>query len=761
MENPYRKSFKIALQDNNLEEAQFILNTVDNYQSILDMDVLDDFRFWKLNLVDLNHKDEVIKRLLLTTQELEQEFNTTYEAFFSSFSKEGLLKLLGTQLEYQVAHIKYESNWQSEYNHASSERMELFRQQETRLFIGLVMERLYKQFFEDLPIQNEVPYPTIEQLNIANKAYNLIKKIKTGLHFIDMYLSNLWTANINGNEISFFPKEGNEEEASRLHMGYYAEYKQRSMFNVCEKIAEHTLSTIITNPLPKPERDVDILIKAMTDPKYRELTKIGLECTGKVYYQLPVLELQGVDIRKIPSLEFKSGVKIHLIDLLEVTNFLHAISVKAIESVTHDFKEAIDKAHNKFILLSAENFMLGRELKQLTKVSYDKRQGLVEKLYASTVYKDYQRFLLDFAKKHTLRSSTLCHYEYNALINDINLATGVLKENIRNVINLFIQDSKVNIIYQPLYRLGDNLFWIPSSIAYNNFMDDLFEIAIEGKLINFHQFQTYYYELGLSKVFEKHGYKTIKKEADKKFYKKTAKGRGRQISDFDTLAYKDGVLFNFEIKLNSKHRNSFFEKKLWYNRQLIKAANKQIPNQRKYILENPDKIAKILGLSKDEKIEEVRSYIVSNTTDFDGELIEGKDENRSAKMYRKVNYHEIVYLLNHHESDLHLGEDYLKLMLRRIDRKGKHRVSTHFKKWAYGEADLPNKKELRLSAAFIKAHHEMLWNGEKERPPHLLAKYLDSNVLFDYLDDEVKCIDTVVSLGKIKIKAPSPTYAIR
>lgn len=751
MNNPY-KSFKVALQDNNLEEAQLILDKVDDYQSILDMDVLDDFHFWKLNLMDLNHKDEVIKTLLLTTQELEQKFSATYEAFFSSFSKEGFLKLLGTQLEYQVAHIKYESNWQAEYNHANSERMELFRQQETRIFIGYIMERLSKRFLKDLPIQNEVPYPTIEQLNIANKAYDLIKKIKTGLHFIDMYLSNLWTATINGNEISFFPKEGNEEEASRLRVSYYTEYKQRSMFNVCEKITERTLSTIITNPLPKPkpERELDILIKAMTDPKYRELTKIGLECTGKVYYQLPVLELQGIDIRKIPSLEFKSGVKIHLIDLLEVTNFLHAISVKAIESVTHDFKEAIDKAHNKFILLSAENFMLGRELKQLTKVSYDKRQVLVEKLYASTVYKDYQRFLLSFAKKHTLRSSTLCHYEYKALIEDIHLATGVLKHNIKNVIDLFMQISKNNVIYQPLYRLGDNLFWIPSSVAYNNFMDDLFEIAIEGKLIDLHQFQTDYYELGLSKVFEKHGYKTIKKEEDKKLWGKTAKGGRQLISDFDTLAYKDGVLFNFEIKLNSKHRNSFFEKKLWYDRQLIKAANKQIPNQRKYILENPDKIAKILGLSKDEKIEEIRSYIVSNTMDFDGELIEGKDENGSVKMYRKVNYHEIVYLLNHHESDLHLGEDYLKLMLRRIDRKGKHRVSTHFKKWAYGEADLPNKKELRLSAAFIKAHHEMLWNGEKERPPHLLAKYLDSNVLFDYLDDEVKYSVTKVLNKNIK-----------
>jgi len=760
MNNPH-KSFKAALQDNSLEEAQLILSTVEDYQSILDMDILDDFRFWKLDLEKLQYKDEVIKILLLTTQELEQNFNTTYEAFFSSFSKEGLLKLLGTQLEYQVAHIKYESNWQSEYNHASSERMELFRQQETRLFIAYIMERLCKQFLKDLPIQNEVPYPTIEQLNIANKAYDLLKKIKTGLHFIGMYLSNLWTATINGNEISFFPKKGNEEEASRLRVGYYAEYKQRSMFNVCEKIAEHTLSTIITNPLPKPERDLDILIKAMTDPKYRELTKIGLECTGKVYYQLPVLELQGIDIRKIPSLEFKSGVKIHLIDLLEVTNFLHTISVKAIESVTHDFKEAIDKAHNKFIFSSDENFLLHKELKKLAEASYDEKQILTKKLYENTVYENYQTFLLDFAKKHTLRSSTLCHYEYNALINDINLATGVLKENIRNVIDLFIQDSKVNIIYQPLYRLGDKVFWIPSSVAYNNFMDDLFEIAIQGDLIKLDKFQTDYYELGLSKLFEKHGYKTIKKEEDKKLWRKTAKGERQLISDFDTLAYKDGVLFNFEIKLNSKHRNSFFEKKLWYDRQLIKAANKQIPNQRKYILENPDKIAKILGLSKDEKIEEIRSYIVSNTMDFDGELIKGKDENGSAKMYRKVNYHEIVYLLNHHESDLHLGEDYLKLMLRRIDRKGKHRVSTHFKKWAYGEADLPNKKELYLSTAFIKAHHEMLWNGEKERSPYLLAKYLDSNVLFDYLDDEVKCIDSIVSLGKIKIKAPSSTYAIR
>lgn len=759
--NNRHKSFIAALQDNSLEEAQAILNTVDDYQSILDMDVLDDFRFWKLNLEKLQYKDEVIKVLLFTIQDLERDFSIKYEAFFSSFSKEGLLKLLGTQLEYQVAHIKYESSWQEKYNHANAEKMELFRQNETRLFTGYVIERLYKRFFETLPTKNKVPYPTIEQLNIAENASALIKEIRTGLHFIDMYLSDLWMARIEGDEIFFSPKEGNKEEASRLHVGYYAQYKQRSMFNVCEKITERTFGSRMKNGLGKPARDSDVLIKAMSDPQYKELTKIGLEGLGKIYYQLPVLELQGIDIQKIPSLEFKSGMKMHIVDLLEVTNFLHAVSVKAIKSVSHDFKEAIDKAHNKFIILSAENFMLGRKLKQLTKVSYDKKEVLVEKLYASNVYKNYQTFLLDFAKKHTLRSSTVCHYEYSALINDINLATGVLKENIKNVIDLFVQTSKVKGIYQPLYRLEDKIFWIPSSVAYSNFMDDLFEIAIQGKLIDLHKFQTDYYELGLSKLFEKHGYKTIKKEEDKKLWRKTAKGGRQLISDFDTLAYKDGVLFNFEIKLNSKHRNSFFEKKLWYDRQLMKAANKQIPNQRKYILEHPAKIAKILGLSKDEKIEEIRSYIVSNTMDFDGELIEGKDENGMPQSYRKVNYHEIVYLLNHHESDLHLGDDYLKLMLRRIDRKGKHRVPTHFKNWAYGKADLPNKKELRLSAAFIKAHHELLWNNKKERPPSLLAKYLDSNVLFDYLDEEVECVDTEVLLGGIKIKAPRPTYSIR
>jgi hypothetical protein len=155
-------------------------------------------------------------------------------------------------------------------------------------------------------------------------------------------------------------------------------------------------------------------------------------------------------------------------------------------------------------------------------------------------------------------------------------------------------------------------------LNFNSFLLEkkLLENLITKKLISIHRFQTEYFEENLNTIFKKLGYKTIIKKENKVF----KDHQGRALGDFDVLAYKNGKMIHMQLKLTSS-RNSYYERYSW--KSVIKKAAEQLEIGNKFIRENPAKIAEILCLNDNDKIDEIQSFVISNSFIFDHETLYG------------------------------------------------------------------------------------------------------------------------------------------
>lgn len=250
--------------------------------------------------------------------------------------------------------------------------------------------------------------------------------------------------------------------------------------------------------------------------------------------------------------------------------------------------------------------------------------------YNEQVFKE-QQDIIRKAKSEISDSNCLIKIDIKKLVTTINLIHNYDIKFIEKVIEIFtFSEETKDVTRTPFFKIGGKLCWMPNSVAYVSFAENLIENLLSNKAISTHLIQTQLFEKSLNFLFLKYGYKIILQDKDRIF----RDSFGKELGNFDVLAYKNGTLIYIEFKLTNT-RNSYRDRKNWRETKLDEAKN-QLSDGLSYINENIEQIRKILGLFENEQIVNIAPFIASNSFLYDHERIGG---------FLKVSYSEIMYAL--------------------------------------------------------------------------------------------------------------------
>lgn len=318
-------------------------------------------------------------------------------------------------------------------------------------------------------------------------------------------------------------------------------------------------------------------------------------------------------------------------------------------------------------------------------------------------------------------SNYLIVFEKESLIDLIAFALDISEEksDIEYALNLLCFDSenpKSNFFLQPFLCNNTQIYWLPNSFAYQSLNEMFFEALLLKENETLNNIQTQLIEKYYNRLFGEKGFKICEDDNNRTI---------RSFGDFDILAYKNGCILNFEIKLSGV-KNEIKEIFNWKKSKLgFKAATDQLPKLRKYIEENKPDILRRLGLPSDTKIDNIHSFIASNSFLFDNEYFNG---------FMKVSLFELTVLLTDTEINAQEFIDYLKHSILYIKDHTNNPKPLEYIKWAQNEIEV-DIKTIELIGRYVEHFKPSLWL-EKDNPSiDELVNHLKNKRLFGHFTE--------------------------
>lgn len=568
------------------------------------------------------------------------------------FSKRQLLQVAANVLEKDNAEIKYNENWNRKYREIDTQYLETERQSIFITRVGFELEGLLKCLYDSIPDDD------VEGFIINESAEERISELLTFFYhrveiqdLIERHLFFNWElVAIDERTIKSIPPPNQKESLAKtdIYNRLKSKYLMRDIENnASQKLLNH-YQEIIKNGKPKPKEFWKYVPETDEERNwYAEAFLIDIKADQKVEDELEFIkECYFPGIENLENLKFRDGTQLPLRDTFRVIGFICELSKIHIESINDNYKKGVSFYSELFpsddntIELLANLGLFKSDNNLLRDILKNQPEKLVEERDQT----------IKEAKKQIKDEDCLIRMNYNHLIKTIQWFNQFEENFIRKVIDLFVYaPSRTDSVTRtPFFKIGTDLYWLPNMVAYASFAENLIEVLLNDDLISIHGTQTDQFEDYIKGIFKSYGYKVIENND----YKVFRNSEGKDIGDFDALAFKDGILFCIELKLTNT-RNSYYERITWKEKQLKKACS-QLGKSIDFIRSNTDYIRDILGLESGEEIKYIHPIIVSNSFLYDHEIING---------YLKISYPELIHSLIHIEREFGRRDNKASLLI--------------------------------------------------------------------------------------------------
>ena len=572
-------------------------------------------------------------RILLSMLILsEQEINDN-SLFLLSYSKLQILQTAARLLEKDNAELKYNERWNIKYNGGDSAYLEAERQSNFLTKVGIAFQELLNRFYfqrnEDDSTISKIDEDSLDLLICSLLRYNEVKDT------VERHLYFDWHLEVEGGDaLRTFAPDGQKEGTSEQDFNTFRKLKFTSE-NI-EDIAFQNLMKEYESGLTAEKKSFKLFhgflqtLKSAAEIEwYKHAFELDVLADTDVERELASFKNNYFpDSENAAELRLKDNTALPLRPTFRILRFISELSKEKIILIDSEFSNAINdysRTHpisDELRIIELESLLSKNDKKHL--------RDVISKNYNEEVLKE-QENILRYAKSKISDQNCLIKIETQKLVNTIHRIHNYTSEFVEQVIDIFTYHGENNdVTRSPFFKIGKHLYWMPNSVAYVSFAENLIQNLISSNLVTIHTIQTELYEKSLNYQFLKHGYKVILLKEDKKI----RDSLGKELGDFDLLAYKNGTLIFIEVKLTNA-RNTYKERKNWRDGKLNDAQN-QLKVGIDYIKENPAYISKILGLFDNEHITKIAPFIASNSFIYDHDKIE---------TFLKVSYTEIIHTL--------------------------------------------------------------------------------------------------------------------
>jgi hypothetical protein len=697
--------------------------------------------FWLLPLTSYKFS-KYKKLLLLAIKEKELELSTKSN-FILALSKFEFVQISASNIELMNAYSKFKGNWHEDFMNDSGDELEVYRQGRIASQIGNTFGALMKRYWNLLPSEpKEKTNVSVLELEKIEECFHLSTILDRLYDVLDLVLAGYCKIEIKGSTLEVKPI--NREDEKRLKSDGIGIMKKRGILNECySKIDYQDVKALKVEAMSRFKEGFKAVSENKKD-KYLRASVLYLESCKDFYKEKKIFYEAYFDSAASPILKLVDGKEFSVNSTLLVTSYLKKLSQSYIKAIDKAWKEGVKEYGDR--LENAEPEIRATQIK-LNNIRGDRvflEKETDKLMQEGTEFKKYVDEVVRLTKESLPCKFCLLKYDIEDIVEFISFGTGVSTEEIKLILSIFTYDGNqdVNLLFTPFIRIDDKICWIPSSVAYDSFSENLIEVLIGKELMLIDDIQTDLYENSLTSLFKRSGYKVIEKPSDKIYVK-----NGSIVTDFDTLAYKDGFLFNFEIKVTNC-RLSHLKRVGWRNDKLKKACKTQIPKQEEIIENDVAYIRKILNLSSSEEIKQVHSFALSNAYFFDQEQIGN---------FTKVSFDTIKILLNNAEAFMYDEPDYLRLCLRRLNDIG-ITISEKWCKWIRREYPINVISEEYFQIMTFVLENYTVHQKKNLEKPNNLALIIENNEIFNHLE---KCfrIDYVdLKCGEITVNIPHVHY---
>lgn len=678
--------------------------------------------FWQLDFYLVKEIPQRVKVILCCIQAYEQELSK-YDDFLDSLSLLEFLQICGSDIEKYNLLLKHRAKWTEKNYNSNPEQEELYRQSHIisiiELGLGFILRRRINKFLIDTTPKTKV---TLKETEKIRECLNLAIQIDGLQETLELYLAGYCSiSEISSTEIKLEPK--GEIGLSVLKSNYTEKMKGRALLYATYYDIDPRIVLLLDQTVNLHYANMLEMYGEEKKEKIEKATVIRFLSHGIYLEEYSTFISRFFNNSPPKTIHLPNGNDVDTYIFLAIAAFLKALSQDYIRCLDDQWDNEVNK---QMLPLELENWERRTAQKEIARLK-NNRNALDKKIHELYQNKDFDGYIKKSIENiNDAIDDKIClqQYDRKELIEFIHLGLGFTHAQISEILELLtFQHGDGFLLYTPLIEVGDKLCWLPNSVGYNVLGETLAVLAVSSPEIEVHEAQTKLYESLLTNLFKQFGYKVIEHEKDKFLY-----DNKNIISDFDTLAYKDGHIFHFEVKVTN-FRQSPLAKEKWYNSKLEDAASRQIPRQREYIKNNEKKIREILQLPTDAEIKEIHSYIVSNASDYDDIEIKG---------YKKISISSLMILLLDLENLIYDEIDYFREIILRINNLSGTLIPDFALKWAKRltpTSETGMDKIKALFANFIIAEREKLKND----PLHL-KKYIDENIIFRQWDRSFKVI---------------------
>lgn len=683
---------------------------------------------------------------------VQQDATNQASVFLQEFSKEQLLQGSANYLEKRNAEFKYNSRWMQKYLNGQENYLETERQAFYSTNAGIQFQHILEKFYNNAP---EEPARAISwNLDIEEKFAILFYELgrhSTIQDIIERHLYFNWSLECGEeNEIKTNPPF--EQREGTLTNDISNLLKGKTAFVDIEKDAERALLAeymdAIKNPKPHPESYWKHVPNPQSETEmkaFAQAMQIDIKADQKVMQEMLLFKdryFPGVG--ELNGLMLQDGTKLPLKETFRVLAFLSELSKEYITQIDNQYNEGIKhfapKAPQTF-----EGFMIDLTA-QRSGGDSEAIKETIRNNYSEKLYEE-QQYIIWQSKNKIDNNLCLIKQSYDELIKTIQWLHQYEADFIRKVIDLFVFDSSMDAgdTRLPFFRIGEKILWFPNMVAWTSWSENLIETLVARDLITMHQLQTQLYEASLKVVFKLFKFDIIENDSDKTI----CDSENKSIGDFDLLAHKNGHILHLQLKLTHT-RNSFRQRYKWRSNAL-KSASRQLTTGNDFVRNNPDHTRKILGLSADQEIKQIHSFIVSNVFQFDHERIGD---------VLKVSFYEIIQLLLDNEKGLHDEEDYLRYkILDIVDANPDMKLPIGFREWAERKKSLDLEEHLPMLRNFVEYYREKFWPNVT-RDVERLAQLLNENRLWKQIErTPISHLHHKISIGDYSIIVPTVQMA--
>lgn len=659
----------------------------------------------------------LIQKQVLKTGEACQRLN--------GFSKKQLIQGAANHFEKDNAELKYNAAWAERHINGSHDYLETERQTIYFSRVGICFQELLRRLYRKAPDADVMQVSwTLNTAEIFLNVFHELQLFTELRDIVERHLFFNWKIELAG-ERAIAIQPGDNSKGKHPNDDFMIQMKSRILTDRIDAIAEEKL---LTGYLFNRDAILQGFGKYFPEDgnaeewkSYHEATALDVKADYTVERELTLLMAKYfpfIEEERVKELELNDGTMLPLRDAMRVCAFIAQLSKLQLAKSYAEYTSAVEHYSRK-AKFSYDAFMLDR-LAARAKGDVSKVFEAMKVHYTAEV-KEQQEYVIWQAKNRIPNDACLGEQKLAPLVKTIQWMSGLETSFIEKVFDLltYDPDSETSVARTPFFRIGDRILWLPNTMGCASSAENLMETLLANEKISIDKLQTEVYEDSLKKIFHSLDYYVISNDKDKIF----KDNRGQHAGDFDLLAYRNGHLLHFQLKL-THIRDSYFSRYQWRQDQL-KGAVTQLKKGNLLIKQEPSHIRKILGLTDDAPLDNTHCFILSNSFHFDGETISD---------FPKISFWEVMFLLTGKEEELLADEDFLRYKILEIARlKPDQPIPVGYKEWAERKQPLNLEQELPMIRNFVRFFSGKLWESDA-RPPELLVQYLKERPVFRYLE---------------------------